>query len=483
MSRKLRRKELATYLQSTLRLFESRLSRYIATWVFLSIVAIEIVILVPSYFRREQELLGQLKQVSEEVLSSVNQLGTGLQPEAYLQLITQQLRPNSVIVGGVLYRPDGTRIGTFGEIPRLSYRDIVERRVLSFRSLSGDRYDYSWQLTAQQGTYILIIRHNSANIQTELYAFTARIAGLVLIIASFVTLTTMLTLGYTVITPILRLRDDLLLAGEAISQDVGTPNFQTFEIHRRDELGEVMSAFNQMFCRIQQEIRDRTQAEKMLRDEQQKSERLLQNILPEAIAAQLKESPSIVANRSDAVTILFADIVDFTQLSARISATELVGLLNQIFSAFDQLAEQFGLEKIKTIGDAYMVVGGVPTSREDHAEAIANMALAMQQSVRQFRTDLGEPFQLRIGINTGAVVSGVIGIKKFSYDLWGDAVNIASRMESQGQAGKIQVTESTYQHLHHAYRFEQRGTVQVKGRGPMVTYWLLDKLHHGIIVQ
>jgi class 3 adenylate cyclase len=150
-------------------------------------------------------------------------------------------------------------------------------------------------------------------------------------------------------------------------------------------------------------------------------------------------------------------------------------MLNEIFSTFDMIADRLGLEKIKTIGDAYMVVGGLPTDRADHAEAIANMALAMQKSIVNFKRGDDTNFRLRIGINTGAVVAGVIGIRKFIYDLWGDAVNIASRMESHGLAGGIQVTETTYELLKDKYSFWHRGKVFIKGRGEMDTYMLLDQ--------
>ncbi|HHP7246152.1 MAG TPA: adenylate/guanylate cyclase domain-containing protein, partial [Elainellaceae cyanobacterium] len=185
--------------------------------------------------------------------------------------------------------------------------------------------------------------------------------------------------------------------------------------------------------------------------------------------------PSSIADRFDNVTILFADIVDFTSLSVRVQPTELVNLLNDIFSSFDQLADHHQLEKIKTIGDAYMVVGGLPTSRPDHALAIADMALDMQDTITRFRRDNGEPFQLRIGIHAGPVVAGVIGIKKFIYDLWGDTVNVASRMESQGMGGKIQVTQDFCEKLKAYYQFETRGLINVKGRGEMMTYWLTGR--------
>lgn len=228
-------------------------------------------------------------------------------------------------------------------------------------------------------------------------------------------------------------------------------------------------------ARLEQEVCDRRQAEAALRTEQSKYERLLLNILPQAIVDRLKSYEGSIAERFDEATILFADIVDFTPLSARMSPLALVDLLNQIFSEFDLLADRFGLEKIKTIGDAYMAVGGVPVPRADHAEAVIEMAIAMRAEIRRFRRDTGRPLRLRIGINTGAVVAGVIGIKKFSYDLWGDAVNIASRMESQGLPGKIQVTEATYRQLSDRYDFERWANLNVKGRGRMTTYLLVGR--------
>ncbi|MEP6516301.1 adenylate/guanylate cyclase domain-containing protein [Microcoleus vaginatus] len=209
-----------------------------------------------------------------------------------------------------------------------------------------------------------------------------------------------------------------------------------------------------------------------LRVQQEQSERLLLNILPEEIANRLKRGDSTIADTFADVTVLFADIVGFTQLSARVSPTQLVALLNDIFSTFDNLAERHGLEKIKTIGDAYMVVGGLPIPRQDHAEAIAEMALDMQQAITDFSNTHNQDFSIRIGINTGPVVAGVIGIKKFIYDLWGDTVNTASRMESHGKPGCIQVTETTYQQLREKYSFENRGAIEVKGKGQMTTYLL-----------
>ncbi|NMG57179.1 PAS domain S-box protein [Geitlerinema sp. P-1104] len=225
-----------------------------------------------------------------------------------------------------------------------------------------------------------------------------------------------------------------------------------------------------------QEITKRKLAEEALRVEQEKSESLLLNVLPRKIAEQLKQDQTSIAERFEEATIMFADLVDFTTVSAQMTPSKLVAILNEIFSTFDQLALAYRLEKIKTIGDAYMVAGGLPMPMEDHAGAIAEMALEMQWAIDEFNQKHNLSFQLRIGINTGPVVAGVIGIRKFAYDLWGDTVNVASRMESQGQAGNIQVTQKTYEMLQGRYILEPRGLLDIKGRGKMMTYWLCDRL-------
>lgn len=224
-----------------------------------------------------------------------------------------------------------------------------------------------------------------------------------------------------------------------------------------------------------QDVTERHYAEAELRRQRTRAEQLLLNILPQAVAERLKQKHFIIADQLPDVTILFADIVDFTRLVAHMGPDELVSLLNAIFSEFDHLAEHHELEKIKTIGDAYMVAGGAPLSKPGHVEAAADMALDMQQTIARFQSDMGQPFQLRIGINTGPAVAGVIGARKFTYDLWGNTVNIASRMESQGIAGKIQVTPATYERLQEQYHLELRGRIPVKGQGEMVTYWLIGR--------
>jgi len=223
---------------------------------------------------------------------------------------------------------------------------------------------------------------------------------------------------------------------------------------------------------IIRDITERKRTEARLQIERQRAEQLLLNVLPKAIAEQLKQNPRSLAEQFEDATILFADIVGFTPLSAQMGAIELVEFLNDIFSTFDQLTERFHLEKIKTIGDAYMVVGGLPSPYPEHTAAIAAMALEMQRAITQLVRSTGKPLQIRIGIHSGSVVAGVIGMKKFIYDLWGDAVNVASRMEALGEPGKIQVTERVYERLCDRFTFIPRGTVTVKGKGEMQTYWL-----------
>jgi class 3 adenylate cyclase len=210
-----------------------------------------------------------------------------------------------------------------------------------------------------------------------------------------------------------------------------------------------------------------------LQREKERSEQLLLNVLPAPIAARLEEQEDVIADAFPEVTVLFADLVDFTRRSQRNSPQQVVQILDELFTAFDRLTRRHGLEKIKTIGDAYMVAGGLPEPRPNHAEAMADLALAMQIEVARRGDPNGRPLQVRIGIDTGPVVAGVIGTDKFSYDLWGDTVNTASRMESTGVAGCIQVTDRAYRRLRDGYRFQRRGVVAVKGKGEMVTWFLV----------
>jgi class 3 adenylate cyclase len=256
-------------------------------------------------------------------------------------------------------------------------------------------------------------------------------------------------LGYAVFQLSAQTRQPLTLLGDAVSN---TAMFAAVLV-----LGEA--------------VRSR----RALAAEQQRSERLLLNVLPAPIAERLKAGEEVIADAFPEVTVLFADLVDFTRSSRRSSPAQVVQALNELFSAFDQLAQHHGLEKIKTIGDAYMVAGGLPDPRPDHVQAVAELALAMREEVARRADPSGQPLQVRIGIDTGPVEAGVIGTAKFSYDLWGDTVNTASRMESHGIPGCIQVTERTYQRLRDGYQFQRRGPIPVRGMGELVTYFLLGR--------
>jgi class 3 adenylate cyclase len=206
--------------------------------------------------------------------------------------------------------------------------------------------------------------------------------------------------------------------------------------------------------------------------ERKRSERLLLNVLPPRIAERLKDEDRSIADRFSPASVLFADIVGFTRMTERLPPEELVDRLNQVFSSFDDLADKLALEKIKTIGDAYMVAAGLGDHAEDHALAIAEMALAIQRRVADFGQRFGEPLSLRIGIDSGPVVAGVIGKRKFIYDVWGDTVNTASRMESHAEPGTIQVTDAVRELLKDDYELTLRGELDIKGKGTMRT-WVL----------
>jgi class 3 adenylate cyclase len=201
------------------------------------------------------------------------------------------------------------------------------------------------------------------------------------------------------------------------------------------------------------------------------NQRLLLNILPAPIAEKLKNQTGIIAERFDDVSVLFSDLVGFTPLSATLSPTDLLELLNRVFSSFDELAGRHGLEKIKTIGDAYMVAGGLPEPYPEHLASMASLALGMQESIGKLHVNSGA-LSLRIGLHVGTVIAGVIGTRKFIYDVWGDTVNTASRLESHGVPGRVQVSEAVFQRLRDRFAFERRGTIELKGRGPITTYFL-----------
>ena len=214
---------------------------------------------------------------------------------------------------------------------------------------------------------------------------------------------------------------------------------------------------------------------RLLKAEQDRSEALLLNVLPQEIAERLKGGEEIIADHHPSVSILFADLSGFTPLSTILSPTEMVETLNEIYSHFDSLIEKYGVEKIRTIGDNYMIASGVPKPRSDHAQVLAQLALDMNAYIASLPPVGDRRISFRIGMNSGPVIAGVIGHKKFSYDVWGDAVNIASRMESQGVPGKIQITQASYELIKDDFRFEYNGPVLIKGKGEMVTWFLLGR--------
>lgn len=278
------------------------------------------------------------------------------------------------------------------------------------------------------------------------------------------------TSGYLPVLVITAQPDHKLLALKAGARDFVSKPFDLAEV--------LIRVYNMLEVRLlhleTKNLYDRVVAE------QKVSERLLLNVLPRSIAERLKERPEVatdnftevIADRFAEVTVLFADIVEFTKFSEGVSPEVLVVVLNDIFTRFDSIADNRGLEKIKTIGDAYMAAAGLPVPATDHAIRAAHMALDMIEAVDRFNEQSRYWLKVRIGIDTGAVVAGVIGRRKFLYDLWGDVVNTASRMQSQGVAGRIQVTDSTRQRLSEPFIFEKRGTIDVKGKGEMHTWFL-----------
>jgi len=277
-----------------------------------------------------------------------------------------------------------------------------------------------------------------------------------------------------------------LLLAFAISNDIASPIVQLTRIAERvksgdlnaraeistaDEIGILEDTFNSMTANLQTTLES-------LRLEQEKSENLLLNILPKEIAELLKNKPDTVAEHFNEASILFADVVNFTSMSSQMRPIELVKLLNKVFSQFDDLVEKYDLEKIKTIGDCYMVASGVPKPRQDHAQIITQLALDMQEIVKQ-SDYFGRKLTFRIGINSGPVIAGVIGRKKFIYDLWGDAVNTASRMESNGAGGLIQITKDTYNLINNDFICEPRGIINVKGKGELPVWFVSGRKRLG----
>jgi class 3 adenylate cyclase/HAMP domain-containing protein len=251
---------------------------------------------------------------------------------------------------------------------------------------------------------------------------------------------------------------------------------------RNDELGRLSVAIDGMTAQLagalaatEKKLSETEAFAETISEQKEHSEKLLHNILPVLIADRLKKGESQIAETFPEVTVLFADIVGFTQMSTTMAPRQLVNMLNDIFGRFDELAEQFHLEKIKTIGDCYMVVGGVPDRSPTHCQQVADFGLAAIEAIRKYSRDNGYDLHIRIGVHTGTVVAGVVGKRKYSYDLWGDVVNTASRMESYGQPDVIHVTEAVKIRLSDDFNFESLGTIDLKGKGPVESYILKNR--------
>ena len=270
-----------------------------------------------------------------------------------------------------------------------------------------------------------------------------------------------------------RIADPVLAVSETAIKIASGDLNQTAPIRTEDEIGALAGNFNIMTGRLKNTLVD-------LNTERDRSESLLLNVLPETIADRLKDGEESIVDSFNEVSVLFADIAGFTEFAGQASPEKLLAMLNTVFTAFDELSGEHNLEKIKTIGDAYMVVSGLPVERPDHAEAIADLALDMQRVFDRLQSETNSKLRLRVGINMGPVVAGVVGTKKFLYDTWGDTVNTAARMESFGVPGEIQVTENTYLRLRNEYVFDDRGVIDVKGKGSMQVYLLKGKKPAGV---
>ncbi len=342
----------------------------------------------------------------------------------------------------------GTFIATFSEKLLGRYQILVAACLVA----SGNLAVY---MLLELGAYITVIALLVASLTG---AFILRLRAL-----PFLTATLLYVVPFQILLP---------LAYEVSSTDIAVLTTFLWMGQLSLTAGVVMTegTLRKLFVKdrlIEQKTRE-------LEDEHARSEGLLLNVLPPSIAARLKAGSENIADHFDGCTILFADLVGFTELSRTVTPSELVETLNRIFSAFDELTDKYGLEKIKTIGDAYMVAAGLPEPRADHARAVADFALEMLAALAKH--DASGRLRMRVGINSGPVVAGVIGRKKFIYDLWGDSVNTASRMESHGLPGEIQVSHSTRELLRDTHALEARGVVEVKGKGAMEVFLLKGRL-------
>ena len=301
----------------------------------------------------------------------------------------------------------------------------------------------------------------SASSAVSLWALVAALGAVFFLGASAAAPWFMAFVGLTIASAVL---DPVVRAGSQALPDAVRTAFFALNV-----LGVAVTSF----VMLQAFVRQREAALAALDAEHARSERLLLNVLPGPMAERLKAGAGTIADSHPAVTVLFADVVGFTQYAERVGPADVVTTLDRLFTAFDEIADRHGVDKIKTIGDAYLLVGGLPEARPDHVAAVARAALDLIDASARLASESGTGLQIRIGMDTGAVVAGVIGTRKFSYDLWGDTVNTAARLESSGVAGRIHVSSRVATGLRDAYEFERRGVIELKGKGPVETFFLV----------
>jgi len=354
----------------------------------------------------------------------------------------------------VAWRPIRSEVGSLRSEGSFAAADAITRGV-GAEHVSRLERDLEALKTFARGKAVESMARTEATVQDTQ-------SSALLLLAGAVVLAVVIALAITrsIRTPLGHLdRATSLMAQGDLEQEV--------PVFGRDELGRLSATFNEMARSIRAQTRE-------IRRQNEENERLLLNILPGPIADRLKQGEEPIADHFPEVTVLFSDIVGFTQLSSELPPAELVRVLDEIFSAFDGSAERLGIEKIKTIGDAYMAVAGLTHEVEDPVSSMVEMGLDMLGAVDRVNRDRDTSFDVRIGINCGPVVAGVIGKSKFIYDLWGDAVNLASRMESHGVEGRIQVTEEVRRRIGDRYHVEERGEIQVKGKGAVRAYLIGD---------
>jgi len=465
----------------------SRLSRKVVFWVFTSVVAIEAILLIPSVLRREQELIWQISEVSAGKVAVIKQITQSqMYDEEFLEQVKQlhELEPidligklQHIIVGGALYRSDGSLVGTFGKEPQLSFDDVHSESKMNFRSQNGERYEAVWTPEMMQGGFTLIVRHDTSSVKPELKAFILRIAGLVLIISVVVTAGTWIALDPIAITPIIRLRNDLIGAGEAISKDAEPPDFYSASVQRQDELGDVISAFNQMFAQITEAISDRKDAEANLASsnrELEKSNGLIRQVfgryLTDEVVENLLSSPSglKLGGEKREITILASDLRGFTAISERLSPEEVVKILNFYFEYMADAITKYQGTIDEFLGDGILVLFGAPTARVDDAQRAIACAVEMQLAMEPVNAKMKAwglpPLEMGIGINTGEVVVGNIGSeKRTKYGIVGSNVNLTYRIESYTVGGQILISEQTLKAAGESVKVSGPKQVQPKG--------------------